>query len=65
MHKGRPYVKPMIITTKTDYCVTLVGPYLADSKNNDSSILNHILRTNIECIRSWIAEDDVFIVDRG
>ena len=65
MHKERPLVKPMIITTTTGYFVTVVGPYLADSKNNDSSILNHILRTNIECIRSWIAEDDVFIVDRG
>ncbi|KAK3099402.1 hypothetical protein FSP39_003842 [Pinctada imbricata] len=40
-----------------------MGPYLA--RNNDASILNHILETNVEDIRGWIQEDDVFIVDRG
>ncbi len=34
-------------------------------KNNDASILNHILKKNIENIEDWVEENDVFIVDRG
>ncbi|XP_055997806.1 uncharacterized protein LOC125683246 [Ostrea edulis] len=65
MHKGRPLVKPMVIVTTTGYFVSILGPYLADSKNNDASILHHIIKTNAENIRSWVSEDDIFIVDRG
>ncbi|XP_048755757.2 uncharacterized protein LOC125666612 [Ostrea edulis] len=65
MHKRRPLVKPMVIVTTTGYFVSILGPYLADSKNNDASILHHIIKTNAENIRSWVSEDDIFIVDRG
>ncbi|XP_045216033.2 uncharacterized protein LOC123566193 [Mercenaria mercenaria] len=65
MHKGRPLVKPMVIVTTTGYFVTIMGPYFADSKNNDASILNHMLKTNTEEIRNFVQEDDVFVVDRG
>ncbi|XP_060604358.1 uncharacterized protein LOC132757169 [Ruditapes philippinarum] len=65
MHKGRPLVKPMVIVTTTGYFVTVMGPYFADSKNNDASILNHMLKTNTEEIRDFIQEDDIFVVDRG
>lgn len=65
MHKGRPLVKPMVIVTTTGYYISIIGPYLADYKNNDASILNHILKTNIENIRSWIKEDDMFVEDSG
>ncbi|KAK3102132.1 hypothetical protein FSP39_009062 [Pinctada imbricata] len=63
LHKGRPLVKPMVIVSTTGYFISVMGPYLA--RNNDASILNHILETNVEDIRGWIQEDDVFIVDRG
>ena len=65
LHKGRPLVKPMVVVTSSGYFVSVVGPYLADAKNNDVSILNHMLKTNVEEIKEWIHEDDVFIVDRG
>lgn len=65
VHKGRPLLKPMVIVSTSGYFVSVLGPYLADSKNNDSSILNHIIRTNAEDIQKWIQEDDIFIVDRG
>lgn len=65
VHKGRPLLKPMVIVSTSGYFVSVLGPYLADSKNNDSSILNHIIRTNVEDIQKWIQEDDIFIVDRG
>lgn len=54
----------MIVTT-TGYFIAVIGPYLADAKNNDASILQHILNNNIEEIRNWVTGDDIFIVDRG
>ncbi|KAK3095980.1 hypothetical protein FSP39_021599 [Pinctada imbricata] len=65
LHKGRPLVKPMVITTTTGYYVSILGPYFADSKNNDASILTHILKSNVEDIRNWVEKDDTFVVDRG
>ena len=65
IHKGRPLVKPMVIVTTTGYYLTVVGPYLSDGKNSDAKILNHILNSNIEDIKSYIRQDDIFVVDRG
>lgn len=56
-------MKPMVIVSTTGYFISIIGPYFA--KDNDASILNHIMKSNIEDIRSWIQDDDVFIVDRG
>ena len=64
LHKGRPLVKPMVVVT-TGYFVTVVGPYLSDAKNNDAFILKHMINTNVEDIKSWVGEDDIFVVDRG
>ena len=50
MHTGRPLVKPMIIVTTTGYFLAVHGPYLADVKNNDASILTHIIKNNIDDI---------------
>lgn len=52
VHKGKPLVKPMVIVTTTGYFVTVMGPYLADSRNNDASILNHIMNSNVEQIKN-------------
>lgn len=65
IHKGRPLIKPMVVVTTTGYFVSILGPYLADRSNNDASILSHIINSNAESIRSWLNEDDVFVVDRG
>ncbi|XP_060552147.1 uncharacterized protein LOC132713522 [Ruditapes philippinarum] len=65
MHKHRPLVKPMIIVSTTGYFVSVLGPYFADSKNNDASILKHILNNNIQEIKSWIDPSDICVVDRG
>ena len=46
MHKGRPLVKPMVIVSTSGYYISVLGPYLA--RNNDASILNHIMKTNKE-----------------
>lgn len=63
LHKGRPLVKPMIIVSTTGYFVSVLGPYIA--RNNDATILNHIMHSNLEDIRSWVQEEDIFVVDRG
>lgn len=45
VHKGRPFVKAVVVVTTTGHFVTTVGPYLADNKNNDANILTHILKS--------------------
>ena len=55
----------MVVVTTTGYFVTVVGPYLSDAKNNDASILKHMINTNVEDIKSQVREDDIFVVDRG
>lgn len=64
-HKHRPLVKPMMIVSTSGYIISVLGPYLADSKNSDAKILSHMIQTNVEDIRKWVEEDDIFIVDRG
>lgn len=58
-------MKPMMVVTPTGYIVSVLGPYLADSKNNDASILKPMIYHNAEELRSWLQEEDVFVVDRG
>ncbi|XP_062579084.1 uncharacterized protein LOC134241007 [Saccostrea cucullata] len=65
MHKVRPLVKPMVVVSTDGYFLTVVGPYLADSRNNDAAILNHMLKSNIEDIKNWFQDEDIFIVDMG
>ena len=50
MQKGRPLIKPMLITTTIGYIVSCVGPYFADYKNNDAEIAKHIIHKNQENI---------------
>ena len=65
MHKWRPLVKSMVMVTTTDYFMAILGPYLADVKNNDGAMLNHILASNVQDIKNWIESENIFIVDRG
>lgn len=65
MQKHRHLVKPMMIVSTTGYIMAAIGPYLADGKNSDAKILNHILATYVQEIKLWIKEDDIMIVDCG
>ncbi|CAC5393858.1 unnamed protein product [Mytilus coruscus] len=65
MHKHRPLVKPMVFVSTPGYFVSVMGPYLADIKNNDANILKHIIASDNEQNKSWLQKDDVVIVDRG
>ena len=55
----------MIIVSTTGYYISILGPYLSNTKNNDASILNHIFAHKVEEIKDWVNENDVFVVDRG
>ncbi|XP_062614064.1 uncharacterized protein LOC134275789 [Saccostrea cucullata] len=55
----------MVVVTTTGYYVTVVGPYLSDSKNSDAAILTHMLKNNVQDIKNWVHENDIFVVDRG
>jgi len=44
LHKGRPLVKPMMMVSTTKYILEVFGPYFADGKNNDASILNNLVK---------------------
>jgi GTP-dependent phosphoenolpyruvate carboxykinase len=53
----------MVVTSTDGYFLTVLGPYLA--RNNDATILNYMLKSNVEDIKGWFQEDDVFVIDRG
>jgi len=55
----------MMFVSTTSYIVSVIGPYLCNSKNKDASILNTILNNNVEEIQNWLEADDVFVVYRG
>lgn len=63
LHKHRPLVKPMVIVGTDGYILSILGPYYA--KNNDALITKHILKTNTDGMKSWLNDNDIFIVDRG
>ena len=65
MQKGRPLIKPMLITTTTGYIVSCMGPYFAGYKNNDAEIAKHIIYKNKESIVQWLEKGDILVVDCG
>lgn len=54
----------MVVGTNV-YILSVLGPCLADGKNNDASILKDMLKTNIDVLQYWFKENDLFVVDRG
>ena len=45
--------------------MSVVGPFLADSKNTDASIAKNIFINNEQDALNWIPDDDIVVVDRG
>lgn len=43
----------------------MIGPFLADSRNNDASIAKNIFINNEQNILNWLHDDDVVVIDRG
>ena len=55
----------MSIFLQDGYILCVFGPFVADNRNNDASILNHCIHNNEQDILNWLHKDDVLIVDRG
>ena len=55
----------MLVFASDGYIITVIGPYLADGKNNDAQITKHAFGNNVENIKNWFQADDVMVVDRG
>lgn len=53
-----------MIVTSDGYILDILGPYLADGKNNDAAILNQHLREG-EGLLKWAEEKDISVLDRG
>ncbi|CAF3548310.1 unnamed protein product [Rotaria socialis] len=64
-HKHRHLIKPMIITASNGYILSVLGPFFANSSNNDAAILKHCLLNNEQQILNWLRDDDILVLDRG
>ena len=62
--KHRPLLKLMSLVFPDGYVLDSIGPYLADGKNNDAGITEHILNLHGD-LAEWLSEGDVCVVDRG
>ena len=64
-YKNRPLLKPMMIVGTDGYILDAIGPYLADGRNNDASILIIIMKNDTERLKTWLSDGDIFVLDRG
>ena len=55
----------MIIVSTTGYILKVFGPYFADSKKNDASIMNSLIKKRGSEFLEWVQPDDILVVDRG
>ena len=65
VHKGRPLVKPMMLVASDGYILSVFCPYLADERNTDAKLTEHMFKSNNENKLEWFEEGDVLFVDRG
>ncbi|CAF2624748.1 unnamed protein product [Rotaria sp. Silwood2] len=65
LHKGKPLVKPMMIVSSDGYIISVMGPFLADGRNNDAEITKNIIYNNKQGFTDWLHPGDLVLVDRG
>ena len=53
------------MTAPDVYILDIHGPYFADERNNDASILINQFGKDIDNINEWFQDGDTFLVDRG
>ena len=55
-----------VLSAVTDgYILSVLGPYLSDSKNNDASLLKSMMNSNTEEMLTWLQVSDLFFIDSG
>jgi len=47
------------------YILNIMGPYFSNCHNNDANILTHEFERDVEGVRNWFQNEDIFLVDRG
>ena len=57
-------MKPMTLVASDGYILSELGPYLADGRNTDAKITEHMFKSNTENILELFEDGDV-LVDRG
>lgn len=65
MHKGRHLDKPVLLVSPSGRILDVHGPYFADGRNNDASILIEEMSKDRSELREWCRTGDIFLVDRG
>ena len=55
----------MVVTGTDGYILSVFGPFLTDTTNNNASTIKSYLVENKEDILNWLHDDDVLILDRG
>ena len=54
----------MVVTSTTGYIISIIGPFFANSNNNDASIWKDCSTKNRGGVLAWLEENDVIIADR-
>jgi len=65
VHKGRHLLKPAIFVAPDGYILDIQGPYFSNAANNDARILDSQLSRDVNIMRNWFQDQDIFILDRG
>lgn len=65
IHKNIPLVKPFRPSSTNGSIMDVLGPYLANGSNNDSSIITHIIKYNYWNFKDFMKDDDILVVNQG
>jgi hypothetical protein len=65
VHKHHTLLKPALVVGPDGYILDVHGPYFSDSRNNDASMLQREFERDVNGLRAWFREGDIFVVDRG
>lgn len=54
-----------MVVAPDGYILTIDGPYFSDASNNDAQMLRNEFEQDMQGMREWFQNGDIFIVDRG
>lgn len=65
IHKGKHLIKPSMFVAPDGFILNILGPYFSNTQNNDANILTSEFERDVEGMRNWFRDQDIFIIDRG
>lgn len=54
-----------MIVAPDGYILSVLGLYFADGRNNDAAILEREYQRDVNAMRQWFQDGDIFLIDRG